>query len=1058
MPAPLRRACRLVFVLAILSGRHAEAADGANLIRNGDFEQPAGPGVPPGWTMWGADRDKVVANFQRDQERPHAGVACLRIRHPAGTAGYIVTAPELAVRPRAGMRYVVSFWARADRPGQARFGWTAYRDVKPFVDAPAPGHANLAVDTDWREFRFTADEGWEFFADEARYLMLTFHAAGDRGEERTLWVDDVVVTEEPSPRPGRLVNPATLEYAPLDHRLRSGTDRLELTVDASRVLREASREVGGVSFHRVAGWARLPYNREGKYVLPEGLEDAVRQLRMPMTRFYALGDEPFGLDGAIDRAAELVRRVGVPAGATPLEFEIQGATSRLSPEAWARGVRHSVERNYGFRWWEVGNEPYVRHAGAAFRTAEDYLEHFLKVSRAIRAVQPDARIGLSIEPASPAWGNGLLKRAAGHYDFVVGHYYCFADVNRSSFEDVVLGGNERTIDLIQRTNALVRLYNPGRDVVQYDTEWGMHGSGPNGERADDVRRNANIVGTMHRAVRLVHYLREGMLAGASTWEMFTYRNSPGFSVLASDAPELRSMIYWLYYHFNRHVGRRVVELDGTAPFVDGQVQGRPWRAPIVAPVATLDEDGRRLYLILANGSWERPIPCSVTLRHFAAARVESVVLSHPDRDGEPLLERRSDFVHDLATTLTGDRLQTTLPPHSVAFLTLTLNTPPAPPAKPVDPKVADAAGWLRAKAAAMIRASRVPMADGTAAFPPQAGAGYDAFWLRDFAYQLEGCRDVYTDRELTDACRTFVRAIGPEGAGVDCVKFYGTPVYKPGFGTMGEHAVADGSPFTVAVAWHAFQKTRDARLLDEVIDPLVRTMRAVPRDPKTGLVFIRPGGWERCPYGFTDTVRKQGAELFTSLLYIQACRRLADLLAAAQRPDEAGHWRDYATRLAPVLRETFWDERIGLFRAATVACTQPDIWGSAFAVDLGVATPDQARTIAGYFKTHYDAIGQRGQIRHLPGGVYWDSACPRDIYQNGGFWATATGWFIETLDLVDPELADRTFVDLVDDFRARGVSEWVLGPRTAVMNYLASATMPLAGIRTVCDRRGQKLP
>ena len=428
------------------------------------------------------------------------------------------------------------------------------------------------------------------------------------------------------------------------------------------------------------------------------------------------------------------------------------------------------------------------------------------------------------------------------------------------------------------------------------------------------------------------------------------------------------------------------------------------------------------------------------------------------RSREDMRYVENDLVHDLPVTLTGDRLATTLLARSVAFLTLTREPPPRQGGKTGDASIEEAARWLHAKAVAMIRASRVTMASGVAAFPPQAGAGYSAFWLRDFAYQLEGCRDAFSDRELTDACRVFVRAMGSDGSGVDCVKFDGTPVYKPGFGTMGEHPVADGSPFTVAVAWHAYQKTRDPQLLAEVVDPLVKALRAVPRDPRTGLVFIRPGGWDRCPYGFTDTVRKQGAELFTSLLHIQACRRLADLLDAAHRPAEAGRWRGEAERLIPILRTTFWDARVGLFRAATVSCTQPDIWGSAFAVDLEVATPEQSRTVATYFKNHYDEIVQRGQIRHLPGGVYWDAACPRDTYQNGGYWATATGWFVETLDLVDPGLADRTVINLVDDFRTRGVSEWVLGPRTAVMNYLASATMPLAGVRTLCARRGTHPP
>lgn len=365
----------------------------------------------------------------------------------------------------------------------------------------------------------------------------------------------------------------------------------------------------------------------------------------------------------------------------------------------------------------------------------------------------------------------------------------------------------------------------------------------------------------------------------------------------------------------------------------------------------------------------------------------------------------------------------------------------------------EAVQWLHAKSKKMIRASCRQMSNGVSAFPPQAGGGYEGFWLRDYAYQLEGCADSFSDKELADSCRVFIKALRKDGAGVDCVKFNGEPLYRP----SGANPVADGSQFTVDVAWHTWQRTKDHRLLAEIIDNLVTTMEAAPRNPKTGLIRIKPGGWDRCPYGFTDTVRKQGDLLFCSLLYVQACRQLADLLEAAHRAENAKKWRREAERLVPAIRATFWDENAGLFRAATVLCKQPDIWGSAFAVYLDVATPEQAKTLAHYFRDHYSEVVQRGQIRHLPGGVYWDAACGRNTYQNGGYWATATGWFVYTLDLVDPKLADQTVIDMVDDFRKRGVSEWVLDQQRGVMNYLSSAAMPLAGVRKMLNRRGTPL-
>jgi len=193
----------------------------------------------------------------------------------------------------------------------------------------------------------------------------------------------------------------------------------------------------------------------------------------------------------------------------------------------------------------------------------------------------------------------------------------------------------------------------------------------------------------------------------------------------------------------------------------------------------------------------------------------------------------------------------------------------------------DAVLWLEKEAHRLIRASRRTMHDGSAAFPPQVGIGYEAFWLRDYAYMLEGSVNSFSDKELLDACNLFIRSKRSDDAGVDCVKFDGTPIYKPGFGTMGKNPVADGSQFTVNVAWHTYNKTGDKKLLTSIIDPLVRILQSTPRNPETHLVHIIPGEeQERCPYGFTDTIGKQGDVLFCSLLYVQASRQLSDLLMA----------------------------------------------------------------------------------------------------------------------------------------------------------------------------------
>jgi len=58
-----------------------------------------------------------------------------------------------------------------------------------------------------------------------------------------------------------------------------------------------------------------------------------------------------------------------------------------------------------------------------------------------------------------------------------------------------------------------------------------------------------------------------------------------------------------------------------------------------------------------------------------------------------------------------------------------------------------------------------------------------------------------------------------------------------------------------------------------------------------------------------------------------------------------------------------------------------------------------------------------------------------------------------TPDLVAPALADRTVLDMAKDFQADGACEWIFNGKRQLPNYLAGASLPLAGIRARIERR-----
>ena len=88
----------------------------------------------------------------------------------------------------------------------------------------------------------------------------------------------------------------------------------------------------------------------------------------------------------------------------------------------------------------------------------------------------------------------------------------------------------------------------------------------------------------------------------------------------------------------------------------------------------------------------------------------------------------------------------------------------------------------------------------------------------------------------------------------------GTAAFPP---QVASHYDAFWSQFAVDVAWRTFGNTRDLVLLRDIIEPLLRGLNAVPRSER-GLVWIAPDGWDRCPYGFTDSQNRRGIVLLAA--------------------------------------------------------------------------------------------------------------------------------------------------------------------------------------------------
>jgi hypothetical protein len=333
----------------------------------------------------------------------------------------------------------------------------------------------------------------------------------------------------------------------------------------------------------------------------------------------------------------------------------------------------------------------------------------------------------------------------------------------------------------------------------------------------------------------------------------------------------------------------------------------------------------------------------------------------------------------------------------------------------------DIRSWARAKCQEVIRACRVTAADGTTLFTPDGVGHYGALWTRDLAYLVEHGAEFLGQDEVRAAIQVLLAGQRADGAIPDRVNRNLVPIYHPGpLGRpLGAGPALDNGMFAVALVYHYRRHFGDPGFVRAVLPSLRRALDAVPRN--RGLVFNDPQH-PSCTYGFQDTVAKGGHDLFCSLLYVLACRQMAEL-----EQEAASEWYDRAAEAEDGLW-LLWDEEGGFYLAANEICHQFDVWGNALAVAQRIGDAGRRRRVARTLADRYETLVYAGQVRHLPAPEHWArlfTPVTEGTYQNGGYWGTASGWLIDALETVDPALAACTFQDLMASYREEGIVEWI---------------------------------
>jgi hypothetical protein len=477
----------------------------------------------------------------------------------------------------------------------------------------------------------------------------------------------------------------------------SSDGKITVKADANKQIQLASKMNAGLALYRLAP-TFLPeqdtFNSNGTYMQSPFVENAINDLDLPLIRNYHLCCELNGLYDSIDKMAIFVNKEGIPQEDVILELEPSDYTyisnkTFLTAQQWADAVSYSMSKGYGFKRWEISNEPQYEW-GTGLDWAINYSIHVNQTYTAIKAVQPDAIVGAQVNRLS-GWSTQLLYLANGHYDFIAGHFYAFAR-NTSTFENAVLTENYRTINNTINIGSQIKRYNPNKpSIYQMDTEWRlMYGDG-----AFDIQ-NGNIWDVLHDSVRMTYYIRDGYMRGATAWILkggLPDSIVPTGHDWSSKNTSLQGRLleggysynYWMYYYMIHNTGNIVLNSSlSTGPCLTGTV-GRnvddtsspateTFTGPQVPSMVTMSDDASKLYITMTNGNWTAGFPFEIDISNYGFTSMSGVYISGDGNklDGDWFCATRATCTNNLQLSANANKsiITGTIPAHSVAFITL----------------------------------------------------------------------------------------------------------------------------------------------------------------------------------------------------------------------------------------------------------------------------------------------------------------------------------------------------------------------------------------------------
>jgi len=346
---------------------------------------------------------------------------------------------------------------------------------------------------------------------------------------------------------------------------------------------------------------------------------------------------------------------------------------------------------------------------------------------------------------------------------------------------------------------------------------------------------------------------------------------------------------------------------------------------------------------------------------------------------------------------------------------------------------------------------------------PSGDMKYPAFWIRDAFYiyetgfinrnEIKNCIKLIASKQNGGKEKKLENGlIIPPFSIPDHINFNGEPVFFPGTynsgenqgdGSYGFYPPHDDQYFFIEISYLYFQKTYEIEFFKKEINGISLIKRlefafeSYNIDSNTELPFSNLEK-HTVDWGFCDTIKKSGLLLFPSILRYKSAISLKKIEERIGNIKKSKEYWQRAEKIKKNIIENFYDEKTGWFFSSTGCGKQYDIAGTIFAIYLNILDKRREKktleTILDGYRKH-TCIDKDGYVRHIPTyndfseNTMWErSLSKKGIYQNGGYWAFLTGYYIYSLYRIDKKDSVKLFLDFINHIlkeRKRGAPyEW----------------------------------